>query len=300
MNRVATIPLQRTLSGAMQTAQQKLAVTQAQLSTGKKAPDLASLGTEAVRNLSSRTLAAKADAHAGVANRLGTTLALYDANISALDTLGSDLRAEMMETIGTGRGEGLQDAIEAAFSQMRVALNAREGSAALFSGSRSEDPFTPRTLGDTVGLDPAAAFVGDDVRASGRVAEDLDIVYGVSARELGEGLFSAFRTLAEAGQIGDVPTDAQKAALQTALGQIDTGLAQVRSANAANGRRQAQVETLATRADDRALLLRDLISRNEDADLAQVAVDLAQQQTLLQASYSVFRQLSGLSLVEWL
>ena len=88
--------------------------------------------------------------------------------------------------------------------------------------------------------------------------------------------------------------------LKTALGQIDTALSGVREINAGNGRRQAQVETLATRAEERALILRDVISRNEDADLGQVAIDLAQQKAMLQASYSVFAQLSELSLVNFL
>jgi flagellar hook-associated protein 3 FlgL len=46
--------------------------------------------------------------------------------------------------------------------------------------------------------------------------------------------------------------------------------------------------------------LKDIISQNEDADLGQVATDLATQKTVLEASFSVFSQLSGLSLVNYL
>ena len=48
------------------------------------------------------------------------------------------------------------------------------------------------------------------------------------------------------------------------------------------------------------LLLEGVIETNEDADLGQVALDLAQQKTMLQASYSVFSQLSDLSLVSYI
>lgn len=300
MNRVATIPLQRTMSGAIQAAQQKLAVTQMQLTTGKKAQDLAALGTETVRNLSARTLVARHDAHATVATRLGTTLSMYDANISAIDTLGSDLRVKMLDAIGTGKAPGLQDAIEAAFDQFRAALNGSEGGVPLFGGSQVSEPFTPAKLADLIGLDPADAFTNDNVRASARVGDNLDVTYGLTASEIGADLVSAFRTLAEAGEIGETPTDAQIDALKAGLEQIDTALGSVRAVNADNGRRQAQVETLATRAEERALLLKDIISRSEDADLGQVAIDLAQQKTVLQASYSVFSQLSELSLVSYL
>lgn len=300
MNRVATIPLQRTMAGAIQRSQAQLAVTQAQLSTGKKATDLASLGTETVRNLSARTLVAKQEAHIAVSTRIGTTLAMYDTNISGIDTLGGDLRFVIMNTIGQGKSAGLQDSIEAAFQQFRSILNASDAGTPLFGGSQTSQPFTPETLADTVGLDPADAFTNDDVRASARVGDNLDVKYGITASTVGTDMLTAFRSLAEMGPIGDTPTEAQLTALESVLGQLDTALGSVRSINADNGRRQAQVETLTTRAEERALLLTDIISRNEDADLGQVAMNLAQQKTTLQASYSVFGQLSELSLINYL
>ena len=300
MIRVATIPLQRTMSDAIGRTQQKLAASQAQLSTGVKAPTFAALGTQAVRNLSARTLVATQEAYSEAATRLGTTLTIYDANIMSVDTLASNLRVDMMTAIGTGKAAGLQDAIEAAFDTFRSALNASEAGLPLFGGSQTSMPFTPETLADTIGLDPAAAFTNDDVRASVRVGDNLDVEFGVTASELGADMLAAFRTLAEAGQFGETPSPAQLDALRTALGQIDTALSGVRAVGAGNGRRQAQVETLATRADERTLILKDVISRNEDADLGQVAIDIAQQKTVLQASYSIFAQLSELSLVNFL
>ena len=113
-------------------------------------------------------------------------------------------------------------------------------------------------------------------------------------------MLAAFRTLAEAGPIGAKPTAAQTEALKKAVGQIGTALGSVRAINGENGRKQAQLETLATRADQRGLIYKGIISRNEDADLGQVAIDIAQQKAVLEASYSVFSQLSGLSLVNYL
>ena len=300
MNRVATIPLQRTMSDAIGRTQGRLAVAQAQLSTGTKAPNFAALGTEAVRNLSARSLVAAQDAHAENAKRLGATLAIYDANITDIDTIAGDLRNDILGAIGTGKASGLQAATEAAFDRFRSALNASEGGLPLFAGAQTDAPFKPRTLADTAGLPPADAFSDDGVRGAARVADGLDVEFGVTARELGTDLLSAFRTLAEAGTLSETPTPAQMDALRAAVTQIDAALSGIREVNAGNGRRQAQVETLATRAEERALILRDVISRNEDADLGQVAIDLAQQKAMLQASYSVFAQLSELSLVNFL
>ncbi|MEG3144379.1 flagellin [Sphingomonas sp. RT2P30] len=301
MSRVATIPLQRTMSAAIQHAQQSLAKTQQQLSTGKKAADFAALGTEAVRNLSTHSLLAQQDAYVGVAGRIGTTLTLNDANMSAIDTAASALKQSLLTAVGTGRAPGLSDAISAAFDQFRASLNASDGGVSLFGGSQTDGPaFLPNNIAGTLGVPPAAAFANDGVKASARLADGLDVQYGVTASDIGSGLYSAFQTLAAAGAIGETPTQAQLDALSQAAGQIETGLAGLRTVNAENGRKQAQVEALGSSAGDRSLLMQGIITNNEDADLGQVAIDLAQQKMTLQASYSVFSQLSGLSLASYL
>ncbi|OWK28339.1 flagellin [Sphingomonas mucosissima] len=300
MNRVATIPLQRTMSDAVQRAQQKLSVTQLQLASGKKATSLAALGPETVRNLSTRTLVAKQEAHETVTTRLSTTLSFYDANISGIDNAGQSLSESIVQVIGTNRGTGLKEAINAAFSQFRISLNASQGGLPLFGGSQTEEPFRPKSLQDTLAVAPETAFGNDEVRVSARVADSLDIQYGVTAKELGSGMLQAFRTLASAGEIGEVPTAEQRAILTQSLDELRTALAGVREIGGEVGRKQAQVETLSTRAEQRTILLKDIISRNEDADLGQVAINLAQEKATLQASYSVFGQLSGLSLASYL
>ena len=98
--RVATIPLQQTSALSIQRAQQKLAVTQEQLSTGKKAPDLAALGSEAVRTLSAHTLLAKQEAHAETATRLTTTLTLYETSITAIENGSMDLGTRLATAVG--------------------------------------------------------------------------------------------------------------------------------------------------------------------------------------------------------
>jgi flagellar hook-associated protein 3 FlgL len=301
MNRIATIPGHRTLFGAIAKSQQKLSDTQVQMATGKKAQDFASLGSETIRNLSARTLVARQEAHGAVANRLQTTLAVYDANLNGVEESVTALRTEVLKAVGTGRSAGLQGAIEEAFQRFRFGMNADEGGLPLFAGSQTDTaPFAPSTLADTVGLSIDDAFANDKVKASARVADGLNVEYGLVADEIGGTLFEAFRTLAEAGQIADQPTAAQRAALEEAVSKIDAGLRTLRTANGENGRRQAQVETLATRAQDRSLILKELISKNEDADLAQVASELTQRKTALEASYTVYAQLSNLSLVRYL
>ena len=301
MTRVATIPLQRTMADAIQRAQQNLAKTQTSLSTGKKAQDYAGLGTEAVRTMSARSMLAKQDAQAVVSKHVTTTLAIYDTHVTGLDNALIDLRTRMATAIGTEDSSGLQETIKGAFEQFRSSLNAKEGGIALFGGSRTDVlPFTPESLADVAATPASDAFRNDDVRAVAHLAEGTSVTYGIPASDLGAQIYEAFRTLAAAGPIGERLTDAQKTALQDAIVQIDTGSVGLRAANAENGRKQARVETLGERAEQRSLVLNDIIAANEDADLGQVAVDLAQQRATLEASYSVFAQLSQLNLTKFL
>ncbi len=301
MTRIATIPLQRTLSGAVQQAQRRLADTQLQLNSGKKAKDLAALGGAAVRTLSARTALATQAAQSAATSRLGTTLSLYEVNITAIDTVASDLKTQLMAAVGTGSTATLPGSIDSAFSQIRSALNATDGFEPLFGGAQGDEvSFKPATLADTIGVTPESAFGNDDVRAAAPVGGGATLTYGITARDLGSGLLAAFQTLAAAGPIGDTPTAAQRDALNSAIGQIDAALPQVRGLNASNGLRQTQMATLASRADDRAALLQKLVSDNEDADYGEISMALTQQKTMLEASYAVFGQVSSLSLVNYL
>jgi flagellar hook-associated protein 3 FlgL len=301
MTRVATIPLQRTMSSAIQRSQEKLAITQQRLATGKKAADFADLGTETVRNLSAHSLLARQDAQSTVAKRVGTTLSIYQGHLEGIEKAVGDLKNDIYNAIGTGDAAGLQEAIETAFSQYRTSLNANEGGAPLFSGSQTNtQPFVPDTLADVAATNVADAFKDDGVRSSARVADGVDVTYGITASAAGKDLYAAFKTLAQAGTIGAKPTAAQLEALKQSIGELSTGIDSLRVVNADNGRKQNQVETLTTRGEQRGLLLEGVIETNEDADLGQVALDLAQQKTMLQASYSVFSQLSDLSLVSYI
>lgn len=301
MTRVATVPLQQTLSSAIQRSQQSLATSQLQLATEKKVNDYAGLGLDAVRTLSARSMLATQETYKTNISRVSTTLSLYQANLEQIDGSMADLREELFSAVGTGNSPGLQEMIEDAFSGLRASLNAKEGGVPLFAGSQTSDtPFIPKTLQDTVGLDAADAFGNDGVRQSTRAGEGVDVAYGIGASDVAGKLIPAFRALAEAGPFGETLTDDQKAAITAALDLLDTGITGVRSVNASNGRKQAQVETLATRAEDRVDLLTSVIGSVEDADLGQVAIDITQRQTILQASYSVFSQLSSMSLVNFL
>ena len=234
--RVATIPFQQTMRTALQKTQQDLVTTQQRIASGLQVNDLAGLGTDAVRSLSTHSLLASQKAQAKTAGQVGTTLALYDTNISQIDTTASDLRTTLASAIGNGTGAGLQESVEQAFATFRSALNSTSEGKALFGGSQVDSaPFLPKTLADTAGAITATAFANDDVRTSARVGDTIDVTYGVTASDVGSGMLQVFRTLAEAGPIGETPTPAQLTAMQTAMDQLDAAVPQIRTVASING-----------------------------------------------------------------
>ena len=256
------------MASAISRAQGDLAVPQQRIATGKKAQDYADLGTQASRILSAHSMIARADAHAAVGKQVTTTLSIYDAAMGTIDDAVADLRQTMLQAVGTGQTTGLQAVIEGAFHQFRTSLNTTERGVALFGGGQTQDrPFQPDQLTDLIGTTAADVFANDKVRARAEVSEGLNIEYGVLADDVANDLYLAFQALADAGPIGTTPTAAQSLKMNEALGYMDSGLAQLRSVNADNGRKLAEVENHATRADERVLLWEDVVSRNEDADL---------------------------------
>lgn len=301
MNRVATGPVQYSMKTAMQTAQQKLANSLHQLETQKKATDYAGIGIDTSRLLSARSLLARQEAHKTVASHVSTTLEYYDTSLNAIDTQTEDLRKALLEVIGTGDGPGLQANIESNFDSLRATLNTASAGKTIFSGSQTDTrPFVPQELSDMIGLDSADAFINDQVNGSAQLADGVNVKFGIVASDVAGNLVKAYRTLAEAGPFGDKPTAVQMDAMKQAISELEIGLKDVRSLNANNGAMQNQVETLGLRADERALMLEKVIGDAEDADLGQVALDIENNKTILSASYSVFAQISELSLANYL
>ena len=301
MNRVATGPMQYTMKTSMQSSQQRLANSLNQLETQKKATDYAGIGIDTSRLLSARSVLARQEAHKTVASHVSTTLEYYDNSLNAIDKQTEDLRKALLDVIGTGNSPGLQADIESNFDSLRATLNTVSAGNAIFGGSQTNTkPFLPQQLSDMAGLDPADAFANDQVNGSAQLADGVNIEFGIVASDVGGNLIKAYRTLAEAGPIGDKPTAAQIDAMKQAITELEVGLKDVRSLNANNGAKQNQVETLGLRADERSLMLEKVIGDAEDADMGQVALDIENNRAILAASYSVFAQISGLSLSNYL
>jgi len=298
MNRIATLPFHHGLERSMQRTQGRLSESMDRMASGRAVNSYTELASNAPRLLSAHASEAREQAYRESLQNVRTSLSLYDQRLGELAEIGTGLRQAMLAAIGTGQTQGFQTQLETAYAQFSSALNSREGGRYLFGGgNETEAPLHPATLS---GLTAGSGFGSGPVRAGAPVADGEVMDYGIGAQEAGEELLAMFETLAAAGPYGATITDAQRIAMASAVDQAANGLADVATLNAANGRRQVRVDMLEQRSDARSLVLGDLISRHEDANMAELAADIASQRAMLEASYTVFRQVSQLSLVQFL
>lgn len=302
MDRIATIPLQRIMTDGIQRSQSRLGETQQDLATGRRVHSYADLGSNAVRSISAHSMLSRHKAEMQVSKHVETTLGLYDTHLTNMDNQLTEMRTQMLTALGNEDGTGLQEVFEGAFERFRDSLNADEGGVYLFGGSSSEvEPFMPQDFQAAQWNPTANSFRSDGNRAKATIGENHTMTFGIGAREVGEKIYDAFRTLSQAAPFtdGELPWG-NKTAIRAALEQLDEGLAVLRNVNGENGRKMAKLDAITEAAEKRSLVFERIISESEDADLGKVATDLAKHQASLQASYSVFARLSSLNLTNYL
>ncbi|WP_234041654.1 flagellin [Erythrobacter aureus] len=290
------------MTDGIQRSQSRLGETQQDLATGRRVHSYADLGSNAVRSISAHSMLSRHKAEMQVSKHVETTLGLYDTHLTNMDNQLTEMRTQMLTALGNEDGTGLQEAFEGAFERFRDSLNADEGGVYLFGGSSSEvKPFMPKDFQAAQWNPTVNAFRSDGNQAKATIGENHTMTFGIGAREAGEQIYDAFRTLSQAAPFKDGEmTWGNKTAIRTALEQLDDGLGKLRNVNGENGRKMAKLDAITEAAEKRSLVFERIISESEDADLGKVATDLAKHQASLQASYSVFARLSSLSLTNYL
>jgi flagellar hook-associated protein 3 FlgL len=170
----------------------------------------------------------------------------------------------------------------------------------MFSPPKGEgEAFKLSTLTQAVQTDDQA-FGTSTGKNSALVAEGVSMAYGADARTTGSQMLAAFRTIANVLPLSSPLTSAQSSAIDAAVTQINQaqlGINALTSENGANLKRLEDIDDLANR---RTETLNQIVSSFEDANIPEVASKISQQKSLLESSYALFSQLSGLSLVNYL
>lgn len=302
LERIGTASFQRTLSTAMRNNQSKMAETQLQLATGKKATIYRDMGTSTFATLSARSMLVREQSYGTTGVAVKQTLDRYDQSMSHLYGSMKDLYDALGNVIAMGEARGLDTVTDAAFGALKQTMNLNQSGEYLFAGGRSDTaPFSASTLDDLTALPNASdAFRDADVRDSARVSDGTDMVYGLTASDIGVASADALKALHELGALEGKLTDAQLTDVREVYLQVRQAMDGITDVQAANGQNMQQIDTYIERSETREIQLTTFIGGEEDVDIAEVTTRLVNDQLALQASYHAFSQIKDMSLINFL
>lgn len=313
--RVSTNQLFQSGIQQIQQAQEKVARTQLQLSSGQRLLNPADDPSGAVQVLQLRSTLEQLDRYdrSGqyLEQRLGTTESVMASVVDGLQrvrelAIQGNTGSQSSDTrrfIAAEIRQSLEELIQLANSQDATGEY-------LFAGVRSQ------TMPFTVDADGVVSYDGDESVRSLRISASREISAGITGDRLfsfnapdGAGseeaidLFTVYRALAEALESATDSSDSAQqlnAAVELALGRLDNGLDQLMSQRGAIGTRLAAVEEQARVNDEQRLQVRQRLSKIEDLDFAEAISRFNMEQTVLQAAQQTYVQVRRLSLFDYL
>jgi flagellar hook-associated protein 3 FlgL len=290
---------QRALEG-MQSNMKRLADLQEQAATTKRIhqPDDDPFAVEQAMGFQSRIRNGEAllDNIALSQNWLNAT----DQALSDLTTLSS--RAEALalkgasEQLGPEERQSLATELEGMLEQAIGIGNTRNGDQFLFAGFKTDRAPFEVTRDPVSGLITGVTYAGDAGAILREVEPGVDIAVNVLGDPLFSDVFAAMTDLRSALQaapfvVGDVTT-----ALTAIKGQTD----RVLDVQAGIGTKVIRTEMAASRAEARQVGLQELLSKTEDADMAEVITKMSEQQFVYQTALAVNAQMLKMSLMDYL
>lgn len=204
----------------------------------------------------------------------------------------------------------LAEEVETLHAAMLAEGNSRIGGGHLFAGYASDTaPFVASgPFIDNPPSSPTVAFAGDPSEVQVQIDEGVQARATANGQRVfmgdanGDGLVDAgredlFQTLADLRQAlatDDVPQ------IQASLARLDNGIQQLSLERTHFGAQLTRLDEFEERLDDRRVDLTTRLSDVQDADVAQVFSDLANQEVALQASLQVNARLIQPTLLDFL
>lgn len=307
MTRVASFSQNQGLLTGMLRNQADLFKAQQQVTTGKKSQDYKGIASDTSTLVSARSLKSQADSFVRSGERVSQTLSTNDLQLSTIVDTARDIQAAITQALASDDATGLRETIDQSFLLLSSTLNTQIGGSYVFGGSRVRTvPFTPQSLQELAALPSAAdAFANDQLRATARIADNMELSYGVLADEVGADIMNWLRDFAlfdasPSGDLGGQLLPDQRTYLTSQLRGLDDAIQTVQSVQVSNGLKQAQVEDLGVRMTERGVFLENFIAELEDVNMAEAISRLQNEQTALEASYRSFATLSDLSLTRFI
>ena len=238
-----------------------------------------------------------------VATQAQSWLSEEDSTLSQIYTQlqqANTLALQAANPQGTQTSDALATQVDAINSSVLQLANTQFDGSYLFAGYKTNTaPFTETngTVGYNGDTGVKTVTVGTDETLT--LSHPGTAVFGVPAAgatpdPANPSVFTTLSNLSAAIRSGAQST------IQTCLGQLQTQMTNLGNVQAETGTREQQVTLLSNYTAQQQTNLTTALSNTQDADIAQVVIDLQQQQNTYQATTYVTSLLGKEGLLQWL
>lgn len=305
MVRISSFGQQQVLIRSIMNNQQDVFEGQRQISTGKKTDEYRGLAGETGTVLGSRSFKTRIETYQQTIDTIRGKLDANDVQLEGMLDAMDKLKETIQTTLANGQAEGFSEMLDQTFKFTSNSLNTNFDGTYLFSGAKTgTEPVNVSTLADLDALASVSdAFDNGDVAFEAKIADGVELEFGLLAGDLGEGIFQELLDLYQYDQADPLQgelSQAQFSFLQTQLQSLDTAIDDLRQIHVTNGLAFERLEVVDSQHIDTVVFLEKFIADVEDVDIAEAVTKLNNDQMALEASYRSISSLSQLTLLKFL
>lgn len=305
MVRISSFGQQQVLIRSIMNNQQEVFEGQRQISTGKKTDEYRGLAGQTGTVLGSRSFKSRIETYQQTIDTIRGKLDANDVQIEGVLDAMDKMKETIQTTLANGQAEGFSEMLTQTFKFVSNALNTNFDGTYLFSGAKTgTEPVNVTTLADLDGLASVSdAFDNGSVAFEAKIADGVELEFGLLASDLGEGVFQELLDLYQFDQSDPLQGElsaTQFSFLQGQMASLETAIDNLRQIHVTNGLAFERLEVVDEQHTDTAVFLEKFISDVEDVDIAEAVTKLNNDQLALEASYRSISSLSQLTLLQFL
>ena len=307
MVRVSSFGQQQVLIRGIMDNQQKVFEGQRQISTGKKHEDYQGLAGQTNTVLGSRSFKSRIESYQQTIDTIKGKLDANDVQVGGIIDAVESLKEAVQITLANGQAEGFSELLDQTFQFISNGLNTNFDGTYLFAGADTGSvPVNVTQLPDLAALGSVAdAFDNSSEAFKAKIADGVDLKFGITADEIGTDVFTEILALYNIDQGASGPiqgelTSTQFGLLQTQLGSLDNAIDGLRQVQVKNGLASERLGVVEAQHADTVVFLEVFIADIEDVDIAGAVTKLNNDQVALEASYRAIGSLSQLSLLNFI
>ncbi len=306
MTRISTLAQQQTVVSQMLRAQTQAADSQRQVATGYKTDRFEGIARDTAALVSARAVESRTLQFIELGQQVSAQVAFQDTSLTAMYDTAKGLRDSLLHSLANNSGRTVAVDLDSAFVSGKAVLNTRYAGKYLFAGSRTDtQPFTAADLSALAAVATPVAdfFQNSQQKAQVRIEQNVVIEHGILANDMGLDMMASIKRIAEhnaATPFSQVLTPADRAILQTEITNLDNVLSGIIRLQASNGFVANRIESITTRNEALETVNKQLIADISEVDMAEAISRLNQDKLSVEASYNLIRQISQLSLLDYL